>query len=132
MKQRVLRVHRISEEQLKGLLHLVQGIVYKDPNNFVIRERNDWYIVLYILFEVGVVEKGKRPPYAAFARWMNAHVMMYRVGVDADMLGVMSRRLADGLYPWKSKNAPKDSVRRWEVINYHISQIVNKLVLLND
>ena len=132
MKPRTLSVHRISEEQLRRLMHVVQGICLHENGYFVIAEDIDWLIVLHVLFEQAIIRRGQRPPYRAFVSWMNTHVTLYHPAPKANRLSWMARRLADARHPWESLHAPQYAVRKWQVLYYHLTQLVTQAILLHQ
>jgi hypothetical protein len=132
MKRRVLQVQRISEEQLRGLMHVAQGLRLRSNNYVIIAEDIDWYIVLYVLFEQGIINKGNRPPYAAFENWILSNVTLYNAAPNAYRMSVMARRLADATLPWESKHAPKYAVRKWQALYHYFTQMVTNAILLHE
>lgn len=132
MKQRALQVQLISEEQLQRLLHVAQGLCMRDSNYFIIVEDIDWYVVLHVLFEQGVLKKGERPPYTAFVRWMHKHVTVYHQMPSAKRLSVIGRRLEGAEHPWKSLHAPKYAVKKWEALYHYLTRLVVQAILLDD
>ena len=132
MKRRVLQVQRISEEQLCGLMHVAQGLRLRSNNYVIIAEDIDWYIVLYVLFEQGIINKGNRPPYAAFENWILSNVTLYNAAPNAYRMSVMARRLADATLPWESKHAPKYAVRKWQALYHHFTQMVRNAIELPE
>jgi hypothetical protein len=133
MKRRVLNIHRISEEQLRGLMHVAQGLRLRSNNYFIIAEDIDWYIVLYVLFEQQVIHKGQRPPYTAFEKWTQSNVTLYNATPNAYRLSVMARRItADATLPWESKHAPKYAVRKWQALYHYFTQMVRNAIELHE
>ena len=132
MKQRVLQVQLISEEQLQRLLHVAQGLCMRDSNYFIIVEDIDWYVVLHVLFEQGVLKKGERPPYSAFVRWMKQHVTVYHEMPSAKRLSVVGRRLGGAEHPWQSVHAPRYAVKQWEALYHYLTRLVVQAILLDD
>ena len=132
MKKRILQVHRISEEQLRGLMHVAQGLRLRSNNCVIIAEDIDWYIVLHVLFEQGIINKGNRPPYAAFENWILSNVTLYNAAPNAYRISVMARRLADATLPWESKHAPKYAVRKWQVLYHYFTQMVRNAIELYE
>ena len=132
MKKRVLKVQRISEEQLRGLMHVAQGLRLRSNNYVIIAEDIDWYIVLHVLFEQGIINKGNRPPYAAFENWILSNVTLYNATPNAYRMSVMARRLADATLPWESKHAPKYAVRKWQALYHYFTQMVRNAIELPE
>ena len=132
MKRRVLQVQRISEEQLRRLMHLAQGLRLRSNNYVIIAEDIDWYIVLYVLFEQQVIHKGQRPPYAAFEKWILSNVTLYNAAPNAYQISVMARRVADAEYPWQSKHAPKYAIRKWQALYHYFTQMVRNAIELHE
>ena len=132
MKKRILQVHRISEEQLRGLMHVAQGLRLRSNNYVIIAEDIDWYIVLHVLFEQGIINKGNRPPYAAFENWILSNVTLYNATPNAYRMSVMARRLADATLPWESKHAPKYAVRKWQALYHYFTQMVRNAIELPE
>ena len=58
MIRRQLTIRRISEEQLRGLMHVAQGLCLRENNYFIITEDIDWLIVIHVLFEQEIIHKG--------------------------------------------------------------------------
>ena len=131
MTTRKLCIQRISEEQLRGLMHVVQGLCMRSNDYFIIAEDSDWLIVLNVLFEQEVIHKGKRPPYAAFEKWILSNVTLYNATPNAYRMSVMARRVADAAHPWQSKHAPKYAQRKWQVLYHHFTNLVTQAILLN-
>jgi hypothetical protein len=132
MKRRVLCIHRISEEQLRGLMHVAQGVRLRSNNYVIIAEDIDWIIVLHVLFEQGIIHKGNRPPYAAFENWILSNVTLYNAAPNAYRMSVMARRLADATLPWESKHAPKYAVRKWQALYNYFTQMVRNAIELHE
>ena len=132
MKRRTLHIHRISEEQLRGLMHVAQGLRLRSNNYVIIADDIDWYIVLYVLFEQGIINKGNRPPYAAFENWILSNVTLYNAAPNAYRMSVMARRLADATLPWESKHAPKYAVRKWQALYPYFTQMVRNAIELHE
>ena len=132
MIRRQLTIHRISEEQLRGLMHVAQGLCLRENNYFIITEDIDWLIVLHVLFEQEIIHKGVRPPYAAFENWILSSVTLYNAAPNAYRMSVMARRLADAQHPWLSKYAPKYAVRKWQALYHHLTRLVTKAILLHQ
>ena len=132
MKRRLLTIQRISEEQLRGLMHVAQGLCLRENNYFIITEDADWLIVLHVLFEQEIIHKGKRPPYTAFESWLLSNVTLYHAAPKADRLSVMARRLADVHHPWQSTKAPQYAVRKWKALYHHLTKLVTQAILLHE
>lgn len=132
MIRRVLTIHRISEEQLRGLMHVAQGLCLRENNYFIITEDIDWLIVIHVLFEQEIIHKGVRPPYAAFENWILSNVTLYNAAPNAYQMSVMARRLADAYHPWQSKKAPQYAVRKWQALYHHLTRLVTKAILLHQ
>ena len=58
MKKRILQIQHLTPEQLKYLLTHVQWLCMKENRYFIVVEDIDWYIVLHVLFEQGIINKG--------------------------------------------------------------------------
>lgn len=132
MKRRVLQVQHITEEQLRGLMHVAQGLRLRSNNYVIIAEDIDWLIVLHVLFEQGIIHKGNRPPYAAFENWLLSNVTLYNAAPNAYRMSVMARRVADAHHPWQSAKAPKYAVLKWQALYHHFTQMVTKAILLHE
>ena len=132
MKRRTLQIYRISEEQLRRLMHVAQGLRLRSNNYVIIAEDIDWLIILNILFEQKIIHKGKRPPYAAFENWILSNVTLYNAAPNAYRMSVMTRRLADATLPWESKHAPKYAIRKWQALYHHFTQMVVDAIRLNE
>lgn len=132
MIRRQLTIHRINEEQLRGLMHVAQGLRLRSNNYVIIAEDIDWIIVLHVLFEQGIIHKGNRPPYAAFENWILSNVTLYNAAPNAYRMSVMARRLSDAQHPWQSKYAPKYAVRKWQALYHHLTRLVTKAILLHQ
>jgi hypothetical protein len=132
MKRRVLQVKRISEEQLRGLMLVAQGLRLRSNNYVIIAENTDWLIILNVLFEQKIIHKGKRPPYVAFEKWMLSNVTLYNTAPNAYHISVMARRLADVTLPWESKHAPKYAVRKWQALYHYFTQMVRNAIELHE
>ena len=132
MKRRTLQIYRISEEQLRRLMHLAQGLRLRSNNYVIIAEDIDWLIILNILFEQKIIHKGKRPPYAAFEKWTQSNVTLYNAAPNAYQISMMARRVADAEYPWLSKHAPKYAIRKWQALYHHFTQMVVDAIWLNE
>ena len=132
MKKRVLQVHRISEEQLRGLMYVAQGLRLRSNNYVIIAEDIDWLIILNVFFEQKIIHKGKRPPYAAFEKWILSNVTLYNATPNAYQISMMARRVADAEYPWLSKHAPKYAVRKWQALYHYFTQMVVDAIRLNE
>lgn len=131
MKTRKLNIQCISEEQLRGLIHVAQGLRLRSNNYVIIAEDTDWLIVLHVLFEQKIIHKGKRPPYAAFEKWILSNITLYNAAPKAARLSVMARRIADASHPWQSKHAPKYAQRKWQALYHHFTNLVTQAILLN-
>ena len=132
MKPRKLCIRRISEEQLRGIMHVAQSLCLRENHYFIIAEDIDWLIVLFVLFEQEIIHKGQRPPYSAFESWIQSNVTLYNAAPNAYQLSVMARRLADAVRPWQSKHAPKHAVRKWQVLYHQLTQLVTQAIHLHD
>ena len=132
MKRRVLQINHISEEQLRGLMHVAQGLRLRSNNYVIIAEDIDWLIILNVLFEQKIIHKGKRPPYAAFENWILSNVTLYNATPNAYRMSVMARRLADATLPWESKHAPKYAVRKWQALYHYFTQMVRNAIELPE
>ena len=132
MKRRTLQIHRISEEQLRRLMHVAQGLRLRSNNYVIIAEDIDWLIIQNVLFEQKIIHKGKRPPYAAFEKWILSNVTLYNATPNAYQISVMARRVADAEYPWQSKHAPKYAIRKWQALYHYLIQLVTKAILLKE
>lgn len=132
MKKRILQVQRITEEQLRGLMLVVQGLCMHSNHYFIIAEDTDWLIVLHVLFEQEIIHKGQRPPYTAFETWMRTNVTLYQAAPKAARLSCIARRLADAHHPWESRFAPQYAVKKWKVLYHHLTQLVTQAILLHD
>ena len=132
MKRRQLTIHRISEEQLRGLMHVAQGLCLRENNYFIITEDIDWLIVIHVLFEQEIIHKGVRSPYTAFENWILSNVTLYNAAPNAYRMSVMARRLADAHHPWQSKKAPQYAVRKWQALYHHLTQMVTNAIQLHE
>ena len=132
MKKRILQIQHLTPEQLKYLLTHVQWLCMKENRYFIVVEDIDWYIVLHVLFEQGIINKGNRPPYAAFENWILSYVTLYNAAPNAYRMSVMARRLADATLPWESKHAPKYAVRKWQALYHYFTQMVRNAIELYE
>jgi hypothetical protein len=132
MKRRTLQIYRISEEQLRGLMHVVQGLRLRSNNYVIIAEDTDWLIILNVLFELKIIHKGKRPPYAAFEKWILSNVTLYNATPNAYQISMMARRVADAEYPWQSKHAPTYAIRKWQALYHYFTQMVRNAIELHE
>ena len=125
MKRRQLCIHHISEEQLKDLLTRVQWLCRKDTRQFLLCHERDWYIILRVLCDQGIIVYDNRIPFAAFVRWIKEHeVPTYHFAPRVQELRYLSSRMANAEYPWQSQYAPKLCKQNWELLYQHFTKMV--------
>lgn len=108
MNRRTLCIQGISPEQLKHLLTKVQWLCLRETREFLIEFDIDWYIILRVLCDQGVIEHQNRIPYAAFLRWITENkVPIYRSLPSEKFLRYIAKRVSDRQYPWQSPKAPR-------------------------
>jgi hypothetical protein len=105
MNHRTLCIQGITPEQLKHLLTKVQWLCLRETREFLIDYEVDWYIILRVLCDQGVIVHQNRVPYAAFLRWIvENEVPVYRSLPSEKQLRYLAKRASDTQYPWQSKN----------------------------
>lgn len=125
MKKRVLQIQHLSHEQLKHLLTRVQWLCRQETRDFLVYHSKDWYIILRVLCDQGVITYEDRIPFSAFVRWIKEHeVPTYYYTPKVEDLRYLSSRLANEKYPWQSKYAPKYCKKEWELLYWHFTKMV--------
>ena len=89
-------------------------------------------LLQYVLFEQGIINKGNRPPYAAFESWLLSNVALYNAAPNAYRMSVMARRVADAHHPWQSAKAPKYAVLKWQALYHYFTQMVRNAIELHE
>ena len=126
MKKRVLQVHRISEEQLRGLMHVAQGLRLRSNNYVIIAEDIDWYIVLLVLCHKGVITNKGKIPFKAFHTWIKQNeVPLYECQPDPKRLSYIGRKVADAEYPWLSQHAPQYATKKWQALYEYFGRMID-------
>ena len=129
MNRRVLCIQGISPEQLKHLLTKVQWLCLRETREFLIDFNIDWYIILRVLCDQGVIVHQNRIPYAAFLRWIAENeVPIYRSLPSEKFLRYIAKRVSDAQYPWQSKKAPWYLInpKKWEVLYWYFSKMIEE------
>ena len=127
MKRRVLQIHHLGEKQLKYLLTRVQWLCRKDTREFLLGHERDWYIILRVLCDLGIIIYDNRIPFAAFVRWIEEHkVPPYHHAPQTKQLRYQAQRVADAEYPWLSKHAAKYYKKAWELLYWHFTKMVRE------
>lgn len=119
MNRRTLCIQGITPEQLKHLLTKVQWLCLRETREFLIEFDIDWYIILRVLCDQGVIERQNRIPYAAFLRWITENkVPIYRSLPSEKFLRYIAKRVSDTQYPWQSIKAPRYIInpKKWEML----------------
>ena len=125
MKRRQLYIQHISHEQLKYLLTRVQWLCRKDTRKFLLCHERDWYIILRVLCDQGIIVYDNRIPFAAFVRWIKEHkVPTYHQAPQTEQLRYQALRVADAVYPWLSKHAAQYYKKEWELLYWHFTKMV--------
>lgn len=126
MKTRQLVIRHIDEAQLLTLLKRVQKLRYLSTGYFLLNEPADWYIILYVLREKGIIEVGNRMPFTAFLRWMEEHAFPWGIArPTAKELSHIACRLGNDSAPWTSPYAPQNARQKWYDLYYHFSRMIN-------
>lgn len=129
MNRRVLCIQGISPEQLKHLLTKVQWLSLRATREFLINFDIDWYIILRVLCDQGLIVHQNRIPYAAFLRWITENeVPIYRSLPSEKFLRYIAKRVCDAKYPWQSKKAPWYLInpKKWEVLYWYFSKMIEE------
>ena len=129
MNRRVLCIQGISPEQLKHLLTKVQWLCLRETREFLINFNIDWYIILRVLCDQGVIVYKDRVPYTAFLRWITENeVPTYRSLPSEKFLRYIAKRVSDAEYPWQSKKAPWYLIhpKKWEVLYWYFSKMIEE------
>jgi hypothetical protein len=130
MKKRVLQVKRISEERLAYLLTHVQWLCMKENRYFIVVEEIDWYVVLLVLCEKGVITNQGQMPFKAFYSWIKQHdVPLYECEPNPKRLSYIGRKVSDAAYPWERPRAPKYAVKKWEALYKYFGRMVEGEIL---
>lgn len=133
MKRRTLQIYRISEEQLKYLLTHVQWLCMKENHYFIVVEDIDWYIVLRVLCDKGVIVNEGKMPFKAFYTWIKQNeVPLYECQPTPKRLSYIGRKLADAEYPWLSKHAPKYAIKKWEALYEYFGRMIDGEIAKNN
>ena len=129
MNRRTLCIQGITPEQLKHLLTKVQWLCLRETREFLIEFDIDWYIILRVLCDQGVIERQNRIPYAAFLRWITENkVPIYRSLPSEKFLRYIAKRVSDTQYPWQSTKAPRYIInpKKWEMLYWYFSKMIEE------
>lgn len=129
MNRRTLCIQGITPEQLKHLLTKVQWLCLRETREFLIEFDIDWYIILRVLCDQGVIERQNRIPYAAFLRWITENkVPIYRSLPSEKFLRYIAKRVSDTQYPWQSPKAPRYIInpKKWEMLYWYFSKMIEE------
>ena len=129
MNRRILCIQGITPEQLKHLLTKVQWLCLKETREFLIEFDIDWYIILRVLCDQGVIERQNRIPYAAFLRWITENkVPIYRSLPSEKFLRYIAKRVSDTQYPWQSPKAPRYIInpKKWEMLYWYFFKMIEE------
>lgn len=129
MNRRTLCIQGITPEQLKHLLTKVQWLCLRETREFLIEFDIDWYIILRVLCDQGVIEHQNRIPYAAFLRWITENkVPIYRSLPSEKFLRYIAKRVSDTQYPWQSTKAPRYIInpKKWEMLYWYFSKMIEE------
>ena len=129
MNRRTLCIQGITPEQLKHLLTKVQWLCLRKTREFLIEFDIDWYIILRVLCDQGVIEHQNRIPYAAFLRWITENeVPIYRSLPSEKFLRYIAKRVSNTQYPWQSPKAPRYIInpKKWEMLYWYFSKMIEE------
>lgn len=129
MNRRTLCIQGITPEQLKHLLTEVQWLCLRETREFLIDFDIDWYIILRVLCDQGVIEHQNRIPYAAFLRWITENkVPIYRSLPSEKFLRYIAKRVSDTQYPWQSPKAPRYIInpKKWEMLYWYFFKMIEE------
>lgn len=129
MNRRTLCIQGITPEQLKHLLTKVQWLCLRETRKFLIEFDIDWYIILRVLCDQGVIERQNRIPYAAFLRWITENkVRIYRSLPSEKFLRYIAKRVSDTQYPWQSPKAPRYIInpKKWEILYWYFFKMIEE------
>ena len=129
MNRRTLCIQGITPEQLKHLLTKVQWLCLRKTREFLIEFDIDWYIILRVLCDQGVIERQNRIPYAAFLRWITENkVPIYRSLPSEKFLRYIAKRVSDTQYPWQSPKAPRYIInpKKWEMLYWYFFKMIEE------
>lgn len=129
MNRRTLCIQGITPEQLKHLLTKVQWLCLRETREFLIEFDIDWYIILRVLCDQGVIERQNRIPYAAFLRWITENkIRIYRSLPSEKFLRYIAKRVSDTQYPWQSPKAPWYIInpKKWEMLYWYFSKMIEE------
>lgn len=129
MNRRTLCIQGITPEQLKHLLTKVQWLCLRETREFLIEFDIDWYIILRVLCDQGVIERQNRIPYAAFLRWITENkVPIYRSLPSEKFLRYIAKRVSDTQYPWQSPKAPRYIInpKKWEMLYWYFFKMIEE------
>ena len=129
MNRRTLCIQGITPEQLKHLLTKVQWLCLRETREFLIEFDIDWYIILRVLCDQGVIEHQNRIPYAAFLRWITENkVPIYRSLPSEKFLRYIAKRVSDPQYPWQSPKAPRYIInpKKWEMLYWYFFKMIEE------
>lgn len=134
MKRRVLQVQHLSQEQLTYLLTHVQWLCMKENHYFIIVEEIDWYIVLLVLCEKGIITNQGQMPFKAFYNWILQHdVPLYECHPTPKRLSYIGRKVSGAAYPWESPHAPKHAIKKWQALYKYLGRMIdNELAKSNQ
>ncbi len=133
MNRRTLCIQGITPEQLKHLLTKVQWLCLRETREFLIEFDIDWYIILRVLCDQGVIEHQNRVPYAAFLRWIvENEVPVYRSLPSEKQLRYLAKRASDTQYPWQSTKAPRYIInpKKWEMLYWYFFKMIEEVSLV--
>ena len=133
MNRRTLCIQGITPEQLKHLLTKVQWLCLRETREFLIEFDIDWYIILRVLCDHGVIEHQNRIPYAAFLRWITENkVPIYRSLPSEKFLRYIAKRVSDTQYPWQSTKAPRYIInpKKWEMLYWYFFKMIEEASLV--
>ncbi len=131
MNRRTLCIQGITPEQLKHLLTKVQWLCLRETREFLIEFDIDWYIILRVLCDQGVIERQNRIPYAAFLRWITENkVPIYRSLPSEKFLRYIAKRVSDTQYPWQSPKAPRYIInpKKWEILYWYFTKMIQAVM----
>lgn len=129
MNRRTLCIQGITPEELKHLLTKVQWLCLRETREFLIEFDIDWYIILRVLCDHGVIEHQNRIPYAAFLRWITENkVPIYRSLPSEKFLRYIAKRVNDTQYPWQSTKAPRYIInpKKWEMLYWYFFKMIEE------
>ena len=132
MNRRTLCILGITPEQLKHLLTKVQWLCLRETREFLIEFDIDWYIILRVLCDQGVIERQNRIPYAAFLRWIVENkVPIYHSLPSEKQLRYVANRLRETQYPWQSHKVRRYVInpKKWETLYWYFTNMLKKVMI---